>query len=634
MFSKLGGLNTVQSFFSAFPYALIAALVLISNNPRANLLWQAFALLVIGYLNFISFPLLNPQVFAQLTLSRKVVSVLRAILLILLDLHFVVATIRVFFGRRDFAKSKDSAYLEYSRSALRDYRTAAAKANLSVAPVNAEEIPKPESPVFIPSVLIASCLSTFLLLIFTLTSVTQSFRMIDADLKKGLGYYEEVVSFFNKSEHVISDTLGLPASFQLNESVLRLVTLTKHFDKQVELLLEAGFEEDAQVSKALLEEFQPYLSFLHTYTASIRKAKEKLYQRSLDDSYELFLSEKLSNAYNSEAAKISGYLHELGLLLHSLCSSVIVSSKVASIVSFVIAALVIPFSLFSYKRITLELRKGKESRLQSSNPDVQKHLDSLFDFRYSPFLIGVQFSSAYVGFYLVFALVFSVIFFISWKRFWHYIDLNSLLVLFLQVLFVFLCVNVILVICVGRYLVSDTSRIKKLFAWNWFFSFALFSGFISGVLGAFVRFVSLVVISLFSLFRSDITLFPKRVQLLDVTYVAFMGFVLGQHRHDNPHVHAFLDTFKSQEHRESESGFNISQWRFDSFKLDTELGRTLADNAQEQVLKEPALEKRKRAIKRWRLAYSLVLDPTLCEYRRSREPSQDDIEEAAMISNC
>jgi hypothetical protein len=610
LYSELGQLSIVGRFFNAFPYALVAALILASNNPSANLLWQTFSLLIIIGINVLILLPSSFEVIAQVTLLSKVVSMLRLALLLLIDLHYIVATIRFLLGWENYIQQKESAYIEYSRHKMKEYKRVSAKRVFSSGSLKVQES---QSPVFIPSVLIASCFSTFLLMLFTATSTFEYFQTVSTELEQGIADYDHIVTFTKNSERFISHSLNVLDSYQIDQSLKRLFQLTKHFEEQADLLLGSEFEENANLSKRLLQEFKPYLHDLEKYVDSMHNESRRLCLDASDHCHEKSFFKEALKRYAAVSTSILSSLEDGRLLLNSLYFSLKVSWKVALAFSFIIAVLIIPVSLLSYRRIILKLRNGKASRIQRNKSDVQKELDSVFDLRNSPFVVGVQFSSAYIGFYLVFVLVFSFFFFVSWERLWKYIELSSLPNIALQALVVFLCTNVVLIICLGRRLVSDSSRVKKPLIWSWYFVIALFAGFISGVLGAFVRFVSLLVISFFSMFRIDFTLFPKRLQAFDITYVTFMSFVLGQHRHDNPHIYAFFDCFKAEKPRESNFGFCRFLRSF-RFRFNSEVHEILPTS--EQRHDSFAQERKRRASNRWKLAYMLVLDPSLREHRR------------------
>lgn len=138
-----------------------------------------------------------------------------------------------------------------------------------------------------------------------------------------------------------------------------------------------------------------------------------------------------------------------------------------------------------------------------------------------------------------------------------------------------------------------SQRIERPIVWGWYFIVSTSLGFIIGIIRAFTRLVMLILIAVISLFRIDATVFPPSLQRFDHCYVSFMSYVYTLQSHYNPALVVAADCW-----------------------------RQIWDSCKENDLKGA---KSRKATLRWKLAYTLLIDPSLIQHRKTRKLSNEDI---------
>lgn len=267
----------------------------------------------------------------------------------------------------------------------------------------------------------------------------------------------------------------------------------------------------------------------------------------------------------------------------SIVSNLFVPSIVSVNVAFWVGTISTLSVMRMYRETQRDLRKGSFSRRISGDNQARKEFNGMFSITHASTLLGIQFASGYVGFYVVSSLVFSIVFFLTWDQSWERFHGLEVLSGLAQVILIWVFKTLVFDLLWGRRLITkDRTTVLKSPNWAYYFFFSSFLGFLSGILNAIVRFLLLFFLSLGAIFRIDRSLFPESIRWMDSSYVSYMSYALAIHRHDNPYQLVAADAIVSNTHGTEESR-----------------------------------RKRRNAFK-WKLAYTLLIHPELRQFRKSK----------------
>jgi hypothetical protein len=226
--------------------------------------------------------------------------------------------------------------------------------------------------------------------------------------------------------------------------------------------------------------------------------------------------------------------------LHGYIISLAESARVAGIVACVLGVL---FFAISWVVLVLDFRaKVIQARQGIWTFNVKKiKLYASFTF------VGIQISNSMVTFVLIWFLIFLVALILGWKLTF---DLTKYILREEWRLILGLAISPIINIVVKKIVlifIGNKMVIKQRYAWMAYDLFQIFTTCVTGFMTAIVRFILAVVSLLFSLPRTDISIFPAWLEyylLLDSGAKSYRGVVVVHHMHNNPVMRVFLWTLE------------------------------------------------------------------------------------------
>jgi len=163
------------------------------------------------------------------------------------------------------------------------------------------------------------------------------------------------------------------------------------------------------------------------------------------------------------------------------------------------------------------------------------------------------------------------------------------------------------------------------------FSMLMFLYSVLGLFSAFTRLIILMVFSFLAIFRVDDTMLPRIVASMDVAYVSFATTMFYEHQCKNRILRCAVECLAGSRMESNGKLMRFSQ-DYDTTDLPNNGGQ-LSDIAS--VSGDG--NSRRRAINRWHLAYTLVKNPSLVQYRRhelitivtGEQAAKEEVREAA-----
>ena len=411
-----------------------------------------------------------------------------------------------------------------------------------------------------------------------------------------------------------------------------------------------------------LNELKTTLEKVNKITSHVQRHRH-FFDDTIDRADELKNSGKIDEMmqYMLDAASWS---RELAVLVDQLADNFVGCATLGLVAGLAVAI-----------RSTWHMLKKYEKTVEEVQTQVRQKRDDWepanFIITRAPTLLGVQFSSAIVGFFLLSAVVAAVLLLLTYQPLIDFVIFGDANPLVIQLVIMKVVQMVVLdrVLTRGQlldrvnkggrlYSVTDDGGnvIQRPVMWSWLSSVLLLFGFVTGVMSAVTRFVFHIVVSIVALFRLDQTIFPKRYIGFDAGYCAFMSVVMLRHRHTNPIWSAFLETYREVSANNNKVAHAVAETRAHLKRTNSgagagvDGGKAEADAAAEEKSRKGTLAypvafdalsdadktamveaasrsgyawrgrattlKQRQARARWHLAYSLLNNPQLIPMRR------------------
>jgi hypothetical protein len=184
------------------------------------------------------------------------------------------------------------------------------------------------------------------------------------------------------------------------------------------------------------------------------------------------------------------------------------------------------------------------------------------------------------------------------RVFWEYFDAYSAFISFLNA-FGALIFKLFLDFLAFKFLLDTTKQqIIRPKIWSWYFIISTSLGFIAGIFSAFTRLIVFTIYTMAAIFRVERTILPEKLQEYgDRAYTGFMSYLYALHCHENPVWAVAVDSLKQ-------------------LKMNQRSSEVFSDELEYKgLISSQTIEYQNRARLRWKLAYTLLIDPSLQKYR-------------------
>jgi hypothetical protein len=305
---------------------------------------------------------------------------------------------------------------------------------------------------------------------------------------------------------------------------------------------------------------------LYNYSSAIHSRINVLilFQKNADLSFSKYQNVLLPDNVQGEfviiAAKMSRFFADIQDYFYIIAYSSITISLVAVLFS-------IGRSFFSFQNLISKMRIGDFSEIERKI-DIKRMIPTS-----STMFLGVSVSSSYIGFYIIHFFCFGLLIFITNRTL-----RGILLPEFLNEIFLIGSTRLIKFLmdrsASKRLVDRELNLITRPGWWSFYFILSSAIGLIAATVSASIRILIFIMYSAFSILCVDYTILPKSFVRLDYAHTSYLSYMYSVHCYDNPTMQIAAEMFRNP------------------------------------------LSGTSKARSRWKLAYTLLIDPQLSQYRK------------------
>lgn len=375
--------------------------------------------------------------------------------------------------------------------------------------------------VFFPSLVIITSMVTMTLLLYVYFSTLDSAQVWNTSLGRSATQLRAGGSLMQSYSGMAQDVLENPA---YDPATLRAHAATMN-ETAAELRAYAAVVRTLPGQSAKADEMEAWADDIDAVVAPLQAGADL--SATIAGDTEAVFGTSNATQVAADVAALGTLVADVGDFASESEQSFLPCVHFAVAVALLVAMMSTFYSTAAYRRLLLTVRRGGGPELSSWRPQS-------FHASKGALFLGVAFSGALFGFFLVSFIFFSVAFVVTSPEFYRVISQREVYEFLANLLAATLFRIFFLDRYLGRKVLSDGFQIRHPVAWTYYTVFSFLTGFITGVLSALLRFTFLIAISIGALFRYDMTIFPLRFAGFDSGYTSFMAVVASHHRHGNP----------------------------------------------------------------------------------------------------